>query len=423
MPAASFAIRVRDLKKSYRLYPTPRDRLKELLHPFGKQYHTPFNALEGISFEISQGAAIGLIGRNGSGKSTLLQCLCGVVTPTGGQVEVQGKIAALLELGAGFNPEFTGRENLYLNAAILGLSQPEIEQRLDSILAFAEIGPHLDQPLKTYSSGMYVRLAFSIAIHVDPEILIVDEALAVGDSEFQAKCFNRFHRFREQGVTIVFVTHDLNMATRYCDTALLLSHGRLVGQGHPKDVVAQYRKLESGFKPTVPTRPDRAKVPPADRLSEDRYGNHRAHIRWAAIHDRDGQTVTVLQGGEPYRIEMQVRFEEAIENPVFAYTIKDLKGTEITGTNTDYHGMQTGRFGPGEVAHVRFEQVIPLSAGRYLLSLGCVALGGDQVEVLDRRHDMIAFEVVSDRACVGIVDLDARIVVARDQPDPVGLIR
>ena len=241
---SNFAVRVQGISKSYKLYGSPKDRLIESFDPFGKKRHKPFNALQDVKLDIPAGSTTGIIGRNGSGKSTLLQCICGIVTPTAGQIEVDGKIAALLELGAGFNPEFTGRENLYINGAILGLSTEEIDQRLDDIMDFAGIGEYIDQPVRTYSSGMYVRLAFAIAIHVDPEILIVDEALAVGDIHFQARCFDRFHKFREQGVTVIFVTHDLNMVTRYCDQAFLLDAGKIKASGTPREVVAEYRKVE-----------------------------------------------------------------------------------------------------------------------------------------------------------------------------------
>ena len=284
MPDNEFAVRTIGLGKDYRLYNSPRDRLKEAFHPMGRQYHHPFHALEDVSIEIPRGSTTGIIGRNGSGKSTLLQCVCGIVSPTSGQVEVDGKIAALLELGAGFNPEFSGRDNLYINGAILGLSSEEIDSRLDAILGFADIGEYIDQPVRAYSSGMYVRLAFAIAIHVDPEILIVDEALAVGDIHFQAKCFDRFHQFREQGVTVIFVTHDLNMITRYCDRAYLLDHGRIAAQGNPRSVVAEYRRIEvnHGSDPVTDestddsgVMPDVFETNPYESTLRKQQGNHQ----------------------------------------------------------------------------------------------------------------------------------------------------
>ncbi|NKB60784.1 MAG: ATP-binding cassette domain-containing protein [Gammaproteobacteria bacterium] len=407
------AVDIRGLKKSYQLYRYPKDRLKEAFHPFKKKYHQEFNALDGIDFSIPKGTTVGIIGRNGSGKSTLLQCICGIVNPTGGEVRVKGKIAALLELGAGFNPEFTGRDNLYMNAAILGLTREETDQRLEEILAFADIGEYIDQPVRAYSSGMYVRLAFSIAIHVDPEILIVDEALAVGDIHFQAKCFDRFHQFRKRGVTVIFVTHDLNMVTRYCDQAYLLNRGKLIGQGKPREVVAEYRKLEVNHGDNGQYQNDQESALFATNPYEVRYGNSKAKIIEGGIFDSENNPVQTLSNGDSYRVNMKVEFENEVDNPVFAYTIKDVKGTEIAGTNTHFSDINTGVFKPGEVVDIDFDIVVPLNAGSFLLSIGCVGLGGDQIEVFDRRHDFIAFQVITSRASVGIVELDTKIRITR----------
>ncbi|NKB76502.1 MAG: ATP-binding cassette domain-containing protein [Gammaproteobacteria bacterium] len=414
----TLAVDVQGLKKSYQLYRSPKDRLKEAFHPFSKKYHQEFNALDGVDFSIEKGTTVGIIGRNGSGKSTLLQCICGIVRPTEGDVTVNGKIAALLELGAGFNPEFTGRDNLYMNAAILGLSKEETDQRLEAILTFADIGEYIDQPVRVYSSGMYVRLAFSIAIHVDPEILIVDEALAVGDIHFQAKCFDRFHQFRERGVTVIFVTHDLNMVTRYCDQAYLLNRGKLVGHGKPREVVAEYRKLEVdyGDKDQGKDYQENSKQDAAlfaTNPYEIRYGNSKAKIVDGGIFDSESNPVQTLTSGESYRINMEVAFENEVDNPVFAYTIKDVKGTEIAGTNTHFSDINTGVYKPGDIANIDFDITVPLNAGSFLLSIGCVALGGDQIEVFDRRHDFIAFQVVTSRASVGIVELDTKINITK----------
>ena len=419
------AVKLENLTKTYRLYNSPRDRLKEAFYPGNKSYHRSFDALNQVSLEILPATTVGIIGRNGSGKSTLLQCICGIIPATSGKVAVNGRIAALLELGAGFNPEFSGRDNLYINAAILGLTTEQVDQRLDKILAFADIGDYIDQPVRTYSSGMYVRLAFSIAIHVDPEILIVDEALAVGDIHFQAKCFDRFHQFREQGVTVIFVTHDLNMVTRYCDHAFLLSQGQLVTVGKPREVVAAYRKLETGFE----VEQSSAEQPPAEQSEtadqdaahlfdlnpyEVRYGNNKAEIIGGGIYDHQDEAVQVLHCGDRYRISMQVKFEQAIADPVFAFTIKDVRGTDIAGTNTHFSEVATGEFAAGDIARINFVQEINLGAGDYLLSLGCVSLASGELEIYDRRHDYISFQIVAERANVGIVDLNSTIQVLRD---------
>ncbi len=410
-----FAVRLDQVSKTYRLYRSPRDRLKEALLPGKKTYHQPFDALSNVSLEIMPATTVGIIGRNGSGKSTLLQCICGIIPPTSGAVHVNGRIAALLELGAGFNPEFSGRDNLYMNAAILGLTREQVDQRLDQILSFADIGDYIDQPVRTYSSGMYVRLAFSIAIHVDPEILIVDEALAVGDIHFQARCFDRFHQFREQGVTVIFVTHDLNMVTRYCDHAYLLSHGRLVAQGKPRDVVADYRKLETGYQVLDEVNADEEAAHVFDlNPYEVRYGNNKAEITDGGIYGQNGEALQVLHTGERYRISLQVKFEQPITDPVFAFTIKDVRGTDIAGTNTHFSEVHTGEFYAGEVVRIYFDQNISLNAGDYLLSFGCVSLAGGELEIYDRRHDYISFQVVSEKASVGIVDLGSAIEIVRE---------
>lgn len=421
IPSTVPAVRINDLTKTYRLYDSPRDRLKEAFHPGGRQYHRPFDALHGINLEIPPASTVGIIGRNGSGKSTLLQCICGIVPPTSGNVEVNGRIAALLELGAGFNPEFTGRDNLYINAGILGLTREQTEARLDKILAFADIGDFIDQPVRAYSSGMYVRLAFAIAIHVDPEILIVDEALAVGDVHFQARCYDRFHQFREQGVTVIFVTHDLNMVTRYCDHAYLLSQGRMVLEGEPRKVVAAYRKVESGHdletKPEVGAESGKDVSDTPDLFEtnpyETRYGNDKAKITGGGINDADGQPTQVLHSGEDCEFWLEVQFEAAVAEPVFAFTIKDVKGTDIAGTNTRFSEVETGSYAPGETSVVRFRQKLTLNAGDYLLSLGCVSLSEGELEIYDRRHDFMSFQVLVRKSVVGIVDLDSNINIER----------
>lgn len=413
-PSKPHAVRLDRVTKTYKLYRSPRDRLKEALLPGNRTYHQPFDALKEVSIEIEPATTIGIIGRNGSGKSTLLQCICGIIPPTSGEIEVNGRIAALLELGAGFNPEFSGRDNLYINASILGLSRDQVDERLEQILSFADIGDYIDQPVRTYSSGMYVRLAFSIAIHVDPEILIVDEALAVGDIHFQARCFDRFHQFREQGVTVIFVTHDLNMVTRFCDRAYLLSHGHVVIAGAPREVVAEYRKLETGFQGLDEARADEEAAQVFDlNPYEIRYGNNKATITGGGIYGQDGSALQVLHSGENYRISLQVKFEQPITEPVFAFTIKDAKGTDIAGTNTHFSEIGTGTYVAGENVTVNFDQPINLNGGHYLLSFGCVSLAGGELEIFDRRHDYIAFQVISDKASVGVVDLGSRIEIVR----------
>jgi len=414
--ALSPAVTLTGLTKTYKLYQSPRDRLKEAFHPGGRSYHRPFNALNDINLSIPRASTVGVIGRNGSGKSTLLQCICGIVPPSAGAVEVNGRIAALLELGAGFNPEFSGRDNLYFNAAILGLEREQVEARLDDILAFADIGDYIDQPVRSYSSGMYVRLAFSIAIHVDPEILIVDEALAVGDIHFQARCFDRFHQFREQGVTVIFVTHDLNMVTRYCDYAYLLSSGSIVAQGKPREVVSSYRKIETGHTAEIESQQvSERDVEAAMEFDvnpyEVRYGNDKANIVSGGIFDDEGNATQLIHNGDNCRISFEVEFAQEVVKPVFAYTIKDLRGTDIAGTNTHLSKVDTATYLPGDKVRIDFRQTIRLNPGNYMLSFGCVSLIDGELEIYDRRHDFISFQMISEGRSIGIVDLHSEIEV------------
>src|SRR5262245_12606786 len=293
-------VMVRNVSKAYRIYAHPRHRLLEALWRGRRRYHREFWALRDVSFEVESGRTLGIVGMNGSGKSTLLQIIAGIVQPTMGWVAVQGRVASLLELGAGFNPEFTGRENVLMQAAIMGFPREETPALLPRIEAFAEIGPFIDQPVKTYSSGMFVRLAFAAAINVDPEILIVDEALAVGDALFQARCFAKFREFKERGITIIFITHDLNLVTTHCDQSLLLDQGTLVARGLPKPVVDEYNRRislrretasASGFK--KPERNLASQESLSNELewddlfeinpNEDRYGTRKAEILEAGI--------------------------------------------------------------------------------------------------------------------------------------------
>ncbi|MDW7772672.1 MAG: ABC transporter ATP-binding protein [Desulfobulbaceae bacterium] len=414
--------------KTYRLYSSPVDRVKEAFHPLKRVYHHDFDALKNISFTISKGETVGIAGRNGSGKSTLLQLACSILQPTSGRVVVDGRISALLELGAGFNPEFTGRQNVYLNGAILGLRREEIDNCFADIAEFAGIGDFIDQPVKMYSSGMYVRLAFAVAINVNPDILMVDEALAVGDAAFQAKCFAKFREFQERGVTIIFVTHAIDLITKYCSRALLLDQGSLLESGGPKEVVDAYNRLLVGSS----TRREKAPagpVPPAVsggasprekwqglftlNPHENRYGDGRAEIIEGGFFDRDGQAVQTLFKGETCEIRMRILFRDTVEEPILAYTIKDIKGFDITGTNTWFQNIATGTFRRGDLVEIVFSQVLLLNAGSYLISFGCAGHEKGNYVVYDRRYDYLGFDVVSETRSVGFFDLESEITVRR----------
>ena len=419
------AIRIRNITKTYTLYSSHADRVKETFHPFRKKYHRPFNALNNISFDVKRGETVGIIGRNGSGKSTLLQIICGILQPTSGSVKVAGKVSALLELGAGFSPEFTGRQNVFINAAILGMNHEQIEARFDDIATFAEIGDFIDQPVKTYSSGMYVRLAFATAINVNPDILLVDEALSVGDTFFQSKCFAKFREFQEKGITIVFVTHSLDLITRYCSIAYLLEQGAVYASGFPKDVVDEYNRLIVKCSRQTPIEPvhsfDKQGVIKDKQWeglfqinpNENRYGNGKAEILEAGIFSIDGNALQTLAQGEIYEFRLKVRFKDTILNPIFAYTIKDTKGFDISGTNTLYQNINTGVVHEDDVLLATFTHKVLLNPGGYLLSFGCAGFENGEYIVYERRYDYLSFEVISRRGSVGLFDLDSKIAIRR----------
>lgn len=418
-------ISVKNLTKTYLLYNSHSDRVKEVFHPLRKKYHHPFNALTDISLDIQKGETVGIVGRNGSGKSTLLQIICGILQPTAGMAQVSGRVSALLELGAGFNPEFTGRQNIFINAAIIGLNREEINDRLEAILDFADIGEFVDQPVKTYSSGMYVRLAFAIAINVEPDILVVDEALSVGDTSFQAKCFAKFQEFQDKGVTILFVTHALDLITRYCSTALLLENGMIHAAGSPKEIVDEYNRLIVNCTRKEIIHTDGANICIEQTFlkqnqwnglfqvnpNENLYGNGKANILEAGIFNIDGDPVQSLRQGEYYEFLMKVRFRAELQDPIFAYTIKDVKGFDISGTNTLFQNIPTGSFDEGDVVLCRFKHRIFLNAGGYLLSFGCAGYEDGDYVVYERRYDHFTFDVISDRQGVGIFDLNSEISI------------
>jgi len=399
-------INVQHLNKVYRLYHRPSDRFRAVLHPL-KKSHQDFYALQDISLRVGRGETLGVIGRNGSGKSTLLKIIAGILTPTAGEVNVRGRVAALLELGAGFNPLMTGMENIYFSGTIMGYSRREIDKKLDEMVDFAGIGDYLDQPVRTYSSGMFVRLAFAVAISVDPDILLVDEALAVGDMNFQARCFRKLAGFRESGKTVIFVTHALDTLIRYCDRAIVLEKGRLATEAEPKKAVDAYKQIMAGCVSSDADVPGQAD---ADILS---YGNQKAQIVDCGLSDEAGRPARLLENGKPFTIRMKVKFQEDIANPIFAFTIKDLKGLEITGTNTEFKKLSPRSFRKGEAVEVKFDQVLNMQSGKYALSLGCVGRDESGLAVYHRLYDAVLFEVSSSMPMVGLYDLENKITLNR----------
>lgn len=447
---SSVAIRVSQLSKCYQIYDTPRDRLKQFVAPRlqrlagrqPRQYFREFWALKAVSFDIARGETVGIIGCNGSGKSTLLQIICGTLTPTGGTVETRGRVAALLELGSGFNPEFTGRENVYMNAAVLGLSQAETDRRFDDIAAFADIGQFIEQPVKTYSSGMMVRLAFAVAINVDPEILIVDEALSVGDELFQRKCFSRIESIRESGATILFVSHSGGAVVELCDRAILMDAGEKLASGSPKLMVGKYQKLI--YAPAGKRDAIRQEIRAADgdwyggdqtlsRLSEPLTGTKGAHEKETAeyfdanlkplstllyesngaliespqILTLSGERVNSLTRGKSYRYSYRVRFTQGAWNVRFGMLIKTVSGLELGGgVSAPDTGQGVAYVSAGTTFDIEYRFTCNLNPGTYFLNAG-VAGTVNQVETyLHRVLDSCMFKVmpVDEDTSTAIVD-------------------
>lgn len=411
------AIKVENLSKVYKLYNAPIDRMKEALHPFKKLYHKEFYALNDLSFEIKKGETVGIIGKNGSGKSTLLKIITGVLNPSSGKVTVNGRISALLELGAGFNPEYTGMENIYFQGNLMGFEREEMEAKVQEILDFADIGDFIHQPVKNYSSGMFARLAFAVAINVEPEILIVDEALSVGDMAFQAKCFNKFKEFRDKRITILFVTHSTDLIIKYCQSAILINEGIKIKDGDCKDTVETFRKLMVNIarknveqeeekqakkedKPLVKQRnlKEQLSINPTPIV----YGSMEAEIIDFGIINDKGIITNQLYHDEDYVIQMTVKFDADIIDPIFAYTLKSVDGLELTGTNSLNLNQVFGKIKAGENVTVRFNQNMILNSGQYLLSLGCTKYQDGNLTVFHRLYDVVAVEVISTISATGI---------------------
>lgn len=418
------AICVSNLKKVYKLYDKPSDRMKEAFG-ISKKRHKEHYALNGVDMTIHQGETVGIIGTNGSGKSTILKIITGVLNPTSGQVEVNGRISALLELGAGFNMEYNGIENIYLNGTMIGFSEKEIDAKLQDILDFADIGDYVYQPVKTYSSGMFVRLAFAVAINIEPEILIVDEALSVGDVFFQAKCYHKFEEFKEMGKTIVFVSHDLSSISKYCDRVVLLNKGNKLGEGTPKEMIDVYKQVLVGQYQTGGNfgeedeyslladqeLNDAAHKAPGMNPKALEYGTGAAEITEYFITDEQGVRTTAVIKGTSFTIHMKVRFTQDIPAPIFAFSFKNAIGVEITGTNSMVEKAFLEGVAAGEEKEISFTQDMSLQGGEYLLSFGVTGYEGDRFEVYHRLYDVLNVTVISDKNTVGYYDMGSAIKV------------
>lgn len=419
------AIQVSHVSKLYKLYDKPMDRLKESLGLTREKKYKEHYALKDLSFEVKKGECVGIIGTNGSGKSTILKIITGVLNATSGDIGVNGRISALLELGAGFNPEYTGVENIYLNGTMMGFSREEIDKKLDDILAFADIGEFVHQPVKTYSSGMFVRLAFAVSINIDPEILIVDEALSVGDVFFQVKCYRKFEEFKKMGKTILFVSHDLSSISKYCDRVILLNKGEKMAEGAPKRIVDLYKQLLVNKDDQVIEQGTQSEIVeevlknPGDFWKSELtlnpqlldYGEKQAEIVDFALIDENGKISSSIVKGKNFKIRMKVRFHKDLQDPVFAFTIKDTQGTEITGTNTMFENISCGPVKKGNEKTVTFTQKMNLQGKSYLLSLGCVGFSNNKFIVYHRLYDVCNIDVISAKNTVGYYDMDSKIEI------------
>lgn len=443
--AEDFAIKVENVTKIYKLYDKPIDRLKESLGLSKKVQCREHYALNDVSFNVKRGETVGIIGTNGSGKSTILKIITGVLNPTSGNVMVDGRISALLELGAGFNQEFTGIENVYLNGTMNGFSTEEIDAKLDSILQFADIGDFVNQPVKTYSSGMFVRLAFAVAINIEPEILIVDEALSVGDVFFQSKCYHKFEEFKEMGKTILIVSHDLSSIAKYCDKVVFLNQGVKMDEGEPKYIIDEYKKAlvkqlggvsvddfdsesvadalsgQDGEKKTAmidkpgdgasSANPNLWKSNLRLNPKVNAYGNGAGEIVDFAILDDSGKITDIINKGSEFTIRMKLRYHTHLEHPIAAFTIKDLKGTDLCGTNTMYEKNDIKNVEDGDEVVVTFTQKMDLQGGEYLLSLGTTGYVDGEYTVYHRLYDVCNMTVFSDKNTVGFYDMNSVVKV------------
>jgi len=418
------AIQVLHVSKKYAIYEHPRDKLREVLHLGRKARHKEFWALQDVSFEVAHGQTLGIIGQNGSGKSTLLQILAGIMRQTQGDCFVTGKISALLELGSGFNPEFTGRENVFMNGAILGMNKRQMQERLGAIARFAEIGDFMDQPVKTYSSGMFMRLAFAVAVNVDPDILLVDEALSVGDLIFQHRCMHRMNHLRATGKTTVLVTHDLTAVTKFCNRALLLDAGRLIEDGTPDTVVNKYRALmfererryghfdgeekatAEGDVVTGEGMPIVRSIPNIDH----RFGNGAARILGVEMLGENGSPSREARGGKIVVLRISAEFLKDVSRPILGYTMRDRLGIEISACNTSFAGSVLPSARCGQIYTSDFRIHLPrMAAGSY--SIAPAVADGDLVkhDMCDWIDNALIFNLQADDLVYGTLKMDVEV--------------
>lgn len=417
-------LKITNLNKEYKMYNGNKARLLEAVLPKYKN-HTTFSALSDFNLELKEGDVLGVLGKNGAGKSTLLKLITGVAVPTSGEIELHGKVSSLLELGTAFNMDLTGEENIYQHGQVMGLTRQEIEDKKQEIIDFADIGDHLYQPVKTYSSGMFARLAFACAINVNPDILIVDEVLSVGDMAFQLKCFKKFEQFKKDGKTILFVTHNVADVLKNCNKAIVLDKGRKIFDGDVKPGVELYKKLITGMldekykdkkfekeEKSEATLTEHAEWKKHFTLNPDAtvYGNGQAQIYDYGIFNQEGEAEQTINNDEEVSIKAKVKFNEDVENPIISVTVKDFHGKEIWGTNTYFLDINTGRFIKGKNYMFEFKQKIALAPGKYALSIGCTRYDKDGNHIImNRNYDALIFEITSDVGTVGYLKLDPEV--------------
>jgi len=407
------AIEVNNLTKAYRLYNSPRDRLREIISLDGKKFHHEFYALNDVSFNVEKGQTVGIIGQNGSGKSTLLKIICGVLQPTSGSVNVNGRISALLDFGAGFNPEFTGRENVYMNGALMGFSQEEMDERSPDIEAFAEIGEFIDQPVKTYSSGMHVRLAFAAAVSINPEILVVDEVLSVGDIFFQHKCISKMEDFRTKGKTILLVTHNINLVKNFCSMAFLLNDGKILdGSSDIEYVTEQYLMLMRQKQTQYASSAFRVAQKTQTSLSGAKinFGSEAGQILDVRILDKEFRETVAFLAGDTIVIRVQAKVDPNVKRPNIAFTLRDERGYTIYGTNTAELGLQP-KLDENHQTTVFFSLSPVLAPGSYSLVIRLGEFMSSNISMLlDKQVGVGVFKIIENKAEFGgIVDLEAEV--------------
>lgn len=392
------AVKVESLSKVYKLYNAPVDRLKESLHPLRRKYHHDFYALHDVSFGIAKGESFGIIGKNGSGKSTLLKILTGILTPTNGAVQVNGKISALLELGAGFNPELTGIENIYFNGILLGYSREEMDARLDEIIAFADIGEFVHQPVKIYSSGMFVRLAFAVGISVSPDILIVDEALSVGDVRFQQKCMGKIQEFRDGGGTLIFVSHDMNAIRLLCKNVILMDSGKISELGDPVKVVDIYQAMM--FQEHYKNQPElQLNMQGGEDGNAVEINTGEASLISTKIYDSKGQETNYIVSEHDMTIEFTLKVFKDMDDPHYGFHIRNKYGISVFDTNSYCMGLKTKHLNENQIVVISIKLNCNLPAADYTLSFGFGNKGYARrlfYEGICLNHNLLTFTVLEN---------------------------